>query len=803
MSTPIDSERLAISVRGAVQGVGFRPFVYRMARDLGLSGWVRNSSQGVDIEVEGPHDVLECFTLRLESELPPRAVVQSLEITVLDPIGLSDFEIRHSEGDDRPSVLMLPDIAPCEDCLREIADPTNRRHRYPFTNCTNCGPRFTVIEALPYDRVRTTMQGFTMCTACASEYDDPKDRRFHAQPNACPACGPMVELWDRFGEPLARGDEALRRAADLVRSGQILALKGMGGFQLIVDARNDAAVTCLRERKAREQKPFAVLFSDIAAVLLRCEVSEAEARLLVAPEAPIVLLRRRPGIDIAPSVAPDNPNLGVMLPSTPLHQILANDLGFPVVATSGNWTDEPICIEEREVVSRLGTIADAFLVHNRPIARHCDDSVVRVIRGREVMLRRARGYAPLPVECFSTPSYVPVPVGDVAPTVLAVGGHLKNTVALFVRNQAFMSQHIGDLDSPEAQEVFEHVVKDLLSLYGVTLSAVAHDLHPDYASTKWLKVNLKGIPRIGIQHHHAHLAACLAENQVADSVLGVTWDGSGFGPDGTVWGGEFLVGDVRRARRVAKLRTFRLPGGERAVREPRRSALGLLYEVAGPDIFDIHDGSAFARLSYLRPGSSVIRPACMESFSFSELSVLQRMLTQNLNSPLTSSAGRLFDAVAALLGLRQRSSFEGQAAMELEFAVEEAVSDEAYKVVIRQSRTLLIVDWEPMLRSMLFDLFEGIDRGRIASRFHEWLTLSIVEVARRVGVERVALTGGVFQNRVLTERTILALEQSGFRVFTHRLIPPNDGGISLGQAVVAAARLMAMQGGKGVFGRAG
>ncbi len=466
-----------------------------------------------------------------------------------------------------------------------------------------------------------------------------------------------------------------------------------------------------------------------------------------------------------------------MLPSTPLHGVLMQDLGSPVVATSGNRTDEPICIAEREAVARLGAIADGFLVHDRPIARHCDDSVVRVVRGQELVLRRARGYAPLPVRC--------APVEASAPPILAVGGHLKNTVALTVGGQAFVSQHIGDLDSPEACAAFERVVADLLRLYDVRPAAVAHDLHPDYSSTRWVERNLPGIPRIPVQHHHAHLASCLAENEVAGPALGVTWDGTGYGLDGTVWGGEFLLGDAAEVRRVASLRPFRLPGGERAVEEPRRSALGLLFAMLGDELW--------------QTGAEL---ACVRSFAAGERPVLARMLCRGLNSPVTSSAGRLFDAVAALLGIRQRSGFEGQAAMEVEHVTDEAEAG-AYPVHVRGGGPLLIVDWEPMLRTLLQDLSGGVPLGRIAGRFHNALAAAIVEVATEIGCRRVALTGGVFQNRILSERAAERLGRAGFRVYTHQRIPPNDGGISLGQAAVAATRLARVEGGCSVLGRAG
>ncbi|MDW8241321.1 MAG: carbamoyltransferase HypF, partial [Acidobacteriota bacterium] len=516
------TKRLRITIRGAVQGVGFRPFVYRLANEMGLPGWVLNSPQGVFIEVEGNAPELETFLLRIEREKPPRSFIQSLEYSFLDPVGYTTFEIRHSDESGEKTALVLPDIATCSDCLREIFDPTNRRHRYPFTNCTNCGPRFTIIEALPYDRPNTTMKHFAMCNECRSEYENPLDRRFHAQPNACPRCGPHLELWDAGGKVLASHHDALGGAAAAIRDGRIVAVKGLGGFHLIVDARNEDAVVCLRRRKHREEKPFALMYPHLECVKEHCIVSELEERLLLSPESPIVLLRRRSEgrivrSAISPSVAPGNPYLGVMLPYTPLHHLLMAELGFPVVATSGNLSDEPICTDEQEALERLAGIADLFLIHNRPIARHVDDSVVRVMMGRELVLRRARGYAPLPIancgvtDSQGTPSLVQE--GTSSPTsMFAVGAHLKNTIAVSVGSQVFVSQHIGDLETAEAFEAFQRVIKSFHDLYNLRPSAVACDAHPDYLSTHYARRN--GLPVISVQHHYAHVLSCMAENEL-------------------------------------------------------------------------------------------------------------------------------------------------------------------------------------------------------------------------------------------------------------------------------------------------
>lgn len=574
--------RLRVTIRGAVQGVGFRPFVHRLAAELGLTGWVNNSPQGVGVEVEGARANVEEFLLRLEGEKPPHSSIQSLEAAWLDAVGFGSFEIRTSCGDGDKTALLLPDLAICADCERDIFDPANRRFRHPFTHCTHCGPRFSIIEALPYDRANTAMKSFTMCAQCQAEYDDPRDRRFHAQPNACPACGPHLELWDPDGRRLETRDTALRAAAAAIRQGVIVAVKGLGGFHLMVAAHDEQAVRRLRERKHREEKPLALMFPSLESVRGPCEVSPLEARLLRSPEAPIVLLHRHresefsnPKSQISTAVAPGNPYLGVMLASTPLHHLLLAELGFPIVATSGNRCDEPICTDEREALQRLAGIADFFLVHNRPITRPVDDSIVRVVAGRELVLRRARGFAPWPVSLKSE-------------TILAVGAHLKNTVALSVGQQAFLSQHIGDLGTAPALAAFRRVAADLPQLYDVQPDVFVADQHPDYLSTQFARERAAQSPGarfMAVQHHYAHVLSCMAENELEPPVLGVCWDGTGYGSDGTIWGGEFLCVTDNDFERVAHLRPFRLPGGEQATREPRRAALGLLYEFLGEEAF--------------------------------------------------------------------------------------------------------------------------------------------------------------------------------------------------------------------------
>ncbi len=761
-----DNERLRVSIRGAVQGVGFRPFVFRLATELGLAGWVLNSSSGVVVEAEGAPARLDEFLVRLDRERPGRAVVQGVETARLDPLGYSGFEIRPSV-DGGKSALVLPDIATCPDCLADLHEPANRRFRYPFTNCTNCGPRFSIVLALPYDRVRTTMAGFEMCGACRAEYEDPADRRFHAQPNACPVCGPQLEAWDRAGRVVAVREEALQWALERIRLGEIVALKGLGGFQLLVDARNDQAVARLRLAKAREEKPFALMFPSLEAARAECEVGELEARLLLAPEAPIVLLQRARSdrSDVCTAVAPGNPSLGVMLPYTPLHHLLLADLGFPVVATSGNAVDEPICTDEREAVRRLGTLADAFLVHDRPIARHVDDSIARVVLGRELLLRRARGYAPLPI----------VVEGMSAP-VLGVGPHLKNTVALSVGSNVFLSQHVGDLETVEAYRAFERVIADFGRLYETSAGTVACDAHPDYLSSTFAR--RLGTPLVEVQHHVAHVAACMAENEVLPPVLGVAWDGTGYGLDGEIWGGEFFLGARGEIRRVAALRSFPLPGGEQAVKEPRRSALGLLHEWRRGSGEQLElDDRALEHVA--------------GAFGDRERYILQRMLVQGVNSPRTTSVGRLFDAVAALVGLRQRSRYEGQAAMELEYAAaEQRAIGSGYPVTIAEAAAggeqKWVVDWAPTLEALVADLRAGGPAGAIGARFHRTLAEAVVAVARLVGERRVILTGGCFQNRYLTELVVSRLREDGFRPYWHQRVPPNDGGVALGQVAATA-----------------
>jgi hydrogenase maturation protein HypF len=754
-------KRLAVRVSGVVQGVGFRPFVHRVATARGLVGSVRNDGQGVAIDVQGEDADVEAFVAALRREAPPAARVLGVEVEAFEPGALSAFCIGRSEagvGATRPS---LPaDLAPCADCWSEIADAADRRYRYPFANCTQCGPRYSIVLGVPYDRERTTMRGFAMCAACAAEYGDVNDRRYHAEPIACPRCGPRLRLVAPSGAAMASDGAALDGAVQALAEGAVLALKGVGGYQLVCSATRASSVATLRARKHRPDKPFAVLFSSVDQVRAHGVVSGSDEQLLRSPEAPIVLVPRRDaavGTPLAADVARSTGWIGAMLPASPLHRLLVDGHGGPLVCSSGNRAEEPICHDDADALSRLAALADVFLVHDRPIARPVDDSVARTSAQGVEVLRRARGWAPIASRRRA-----------VEPTVVAVGAHLKSTVAVASGTEVVVSQHLGDLGSSEARALLERTVHDLTSFLGATPDVVACDLHPDYASTVYAEELARGLgARLErVQHHHAHVAACLAEHGVSGAVLGFAWDGAGLGLDGDLWGGETLLVEGARARRVAHLRPFRLPGGERAAREPRRSALGILCEIGG----DV--GERWAR----------------EHFAPWERAVLAKLVVTATHAPRTTSAGRLFDAVAALVELRDRSTFEGQAAMELEMAAEDVPARDAYPVAVRTGGDPWIVDWEPLVRAVLLDRTRGAPISRVSGRFHAGLAAAAVEVARLAGVPRVVLTGGCFQNRRLARDVRASLERAGFDVFSPSAYPPNDGGIALGQAWVATQR---------------
>jgi hydrogenase maturation protein HypF len=754
-------ERREITVRGRVQGVRFRPFVYRLAQEEGLAGWVRNTSGGVEIEIEGDTAGLDAFLRRLRTDSPPLAGVDEVEARPATPAGASGFVILRSEVREGEFLPVAPDVATCAACLAEINDPAARRHCYPFTNCTSCGPRFTIIQALPYDRARTTMRGFPLCGACRVEYEEVTDRRFHAEPVACPTCGPELVFREPGrtiqGAPIATAVAALRE-------GRIVAIKGLGGFQLACDATDEGVVARLRERKAREAKPFAVMVPDLDTAHALCHISDAEAALLTGPRAPIVLLQRRDpapnAARLAAGVAPGIDTLGVMLPHSPLHHLLLRGFGGPLVMTSANRSEEPIASGNEEAEKRLAGIADAFLLHNREIASRYDDSVVRVDAGEEAVLRRARGYAPEPIRLART---APMPI-------LAVGPQLKNTFCLVRGDRAFMSQHIGDLDDALTLAHYHHTLALYRRLFGIDPQAVAFDLHPDYAATQFAR-SLEGVRQIGVQHHHAHVVSCMAEHGVTEPVIGIAFDGAGYGTDGAVWGGELLVADWQGFRRTAQLAYLRLPGGDMAARQPWRMGLSALAHAYG----DAADEVAAELLAAIpeRNRSTVLG-----------------MVRRAVHAPPTSSVGRLFDAVAALAGTRHVNQYEGQAAMELEARVDES-EQAAYPLPLAHAAAV----WEPgpLIRAVTKDVRRGARPGTIAARFHNALTSAVVEGCRglreKEGLATVVLSGGCFQNRRLLTRTRTGLEREGFRVLTHRRVPPNDGGISLGQAAIALATL--------------
>lgn len=755
-------ERRAIAIQGTVQGVGFRPFVFGLASRLNLRGFVHNSTGGVRIEVEGESPRLDQFLSDLTTDPPPLARIDDLVWERRPTRGESEFRIEHSVVEAAGPVVISPDVATCDACLAELFDPSDRRYRYPFLNCTNCGPRLTIVLGAPYDRERTTMAAFPMCNACRAEYEDPTDRRFHAQPTACPICGPRLLAADAHGETVAI-DDPLRWFADAMRAGRIGAVKGLGGYHLVCDARSERSVAELRRRKHREEKAFALMVRDLAAVQALCEVSSLERKLLTRPARPIVLLRRRAAGNVVEAVAPGNPFLGVMLPYTPLHHLLLETLGgMPLVMTSGNQSDEPIAFDEPDVFRRLEGIADLFLYHNRSIHVRCDDSVIRVVAGIESPLRRSRGYAPQPVR---------LPVSCPEP-ILAVGGQLKGTFALGRDKQAILSHHLGDLDHFEAFCAFEKDVALYEELFAIHPRCIAHDLHPDYATTRFAqeRATKEGIRLVPVQHHHAHMASCMAEHGLDEPVIGVCFDGTGFGTDGKIWGGEFLIGDFGSFTRAAHFRYVGMPGGERAVREPWRMALAHLLD------------------------SQADCPAFRGRVDSRSMQVAERMLERGLNTPLTSSVGRLFDAVASLIGLRDRASFEGQTAMQLEWAAAFQTTRSSYPFQIVETQGSNVapiqIDTRPMIHAIVEELHGGATPPTIAGRFHPTLVEIVMAICCRLrektGIGKVVLSGGVFMNSLLAEGVEEWLKIKEFSPFRHTVVPCNDGGLSLGQLAIAA-----------------
>ncbi len=772
----LPTARKHIFIRGVVQGVGFRPFIYNLAHSLGLGGYILNSSSGVTVEVEGPDSAIDQFLATLRASPPPLAQITEIALTEVPLQNASEFSIRESQAEqDHAFSLISPDVATCGDCWRDFSDPANRRYGYPFANCTNCGPRYTIVQDIPYDRPNTTMAHFRMCDLCQAEYDDPGNRRFHAQPNACPACGPSLVLVENrqhgAGSHLPTASDfsnsqnsslaTLKKVRDLLRAGQLIAVKGLGGFLLACDAQNDAAVDLLRHRKRRSDKPFALMARDLAAAKTFCVVTEADRAALESPRRPIVILPRRRESRLSPAIAPGNDTVGVMLPYTPLHYLLFSDSPrqpseFPaLVMTSGNLSEEPIVTANEEAWQRLGPVADWFLFHNRDIYMRADDSVARTFQGRERVLRRSRGYVPQPVD-LGTPLH----------EMLACGAELKHTFCLTKDHYAILSQHIGDLENYETLRFFEETLSNLKKLFRVEPRAVAYDLHPNYRSTRFAQ-DLPIERKIGVQHHHAHIASCMAENHARGKVIGVALDGTGYGADGKIWGGEFLIADLAGFERRAHLRYVPMPGGDAAVRQPWRMALSYLRDTFG--------SSPLPAVDFLQhvPEKQVV--------------LVDAMIARHIQTMETSSTGRLFDAVAAMVGLGSEVTFEGQAAIALESAAQPGVS-QRYSFHIEQTEPMQL-DMRPMLQEIVRDLTLSKPVGYIAACFHNTIAAAILELCRRLrqqeGLTRVCLSGGVFQNMYLLNSTVKDLDRDGFQVFLHALVPPNDGGISLGQAAIA------------------
>ncbi len=750
--------RMEINVRGIVQGVGFRPFVYNLAGRHQLLGYVLNDGAGVSIDVEGEKASVEAFFRALQKEPPPLAVIFEIRGVFSDPVGYTDFTIRQSEADPEKFVPISPEIATCDDCLRELFDPSDRRHRYPFINCTNCGPRFTIVKDVPYDRKFTTMEPFPMCGACRKEYEDPENRRFHAQPNACPACGPQLSLLGADGREIPVSD-VVAEACRLLKEGFILAVKGLGGYHLACDASDERAVGRLRSRKFREFKPFALMVRDIPQARSLCLVGEEEEHLLRGRLRPIVLLRKREDCPAAGSVAPNQRYHGIMLPYTPLHHLLLAESGLVLVMTSGNISSEPIVYHDAEGLRRLKGIADFYLLHNREIHIRTDDSVTRVCRGKSTVLRRSRGYAPFPLLMNK----------QFEGRILACGAELKNTFCLTRSNYAFLSHHIGDLENLETLTSFETGIEHFKRIFNISPDCVAYDLHPEYLSTRYA-LSLAGLSKIGVQHHHAHIVSCMGDNGLAGEVIGVSFDGTGYGTDGRIWGGEFLICSESEFRRSGHLEYMALPGSERAIKEPWRMGVSCLSKFFGEAMWDLD-------IDFVR------------RIDANKARTIARMIHQKINSPLTSSAGRLFDAVSALAGVRDEVHYEGQAAIELEMAA--GREDGSYPFDIQESGDAHIVQLEPLIRALVSDLSRGLGAAAVAARFHNTMSDVVLAMSRRLrdatGIERIALSGGVFQNIRFLERTTDLLERGGFTVFTHHRVPPNDGGIALGQALVASA----------------
>lgn len=757
--------RREILVSGIVQGVGFRPYVYRLASARNLEGSISNTVAGVMIEVQGPLEFVEEFISRLPAEAPALAQITGVAIRELPCKPDQQFEILPSRAAARADTLIAPDVAVCADCLRELFDPADRRYLYPFINCTNCGPRFSIVREIPYDRARTSMAVFPMCAQCRAEYDDPLNRRFHAQPNACWKCGPHLELWDAQGHALGAHDP-IAAAVERLRAGEIVAMKGLGGFHLAVDATNSEAVERLRERKRRFEKPLAVMVPNLAAATRYCRIDPQSERMLKSWQSPIVLLPKKKTTALAEAVAPDQADLGIFLPYTPMHHLLFAAGKFAaLVMTSANLSEEPIAIDNREAMERLGSIADAFLVHNRDILRRCDDSVVRVSGGSVRQIRRSRGFVPAPIA-----------LREKGPAILAVGGELKSTVCITRKNEAFLSQHIGDLENVSAFDFFREAIKHLSRILEVQPNIIAHDLHPEYLSTKWATKwasEQNGARLIGVQHHHAHIASCMAENHLDGRVIGLALDGTGYGTDGRIWGGEALIADYADFERAGHFAYVPLPGGEAAIREPWRMALSYLYDAFGKNAFRLD-------LPF------------MHAIERRKIEMVSKMIVRQINSPLTSSCGRLFDAVAALIGLRHAATYEGQPAIELEMRARASNDTAAYPFDLRRREDGWQIGARPLIYAIVEDLKRETPTETISRRFHNGLVETLASLAERLreqtSLNRVCLSGGSFQNELLLGGLQEKLSRASFEVFTHSQVPAGDGGLSLGQATIAAQR---------------
>lgn len=757
-----DITRFHIQVKGIVQGVGFRPFIYNLAQRFSLSGYVLNNTRGVDIEVEGEKEKIQLFMEDVHVKSPPLAVIDKINWQEFYPIGYSKFEIKSSKKEKDKFLPISPDISICDDCLRELFDPKDRRYGYPFINCTNCGPRFTIIKDIPYDRSRTTMSSFKMCRDCELEYYDPCNRRFHAQPNACWKCGPQVKILNKNGT-LIKCNDPIHFAARLIKKGEILAVKGIGGYHLACDATKSEVIGRLRKRKNRVDKPFALMMLDLSQIKKFCKLSPEEEHLLTSPRRPVVLLERKRS-SLPQEIAPKNKYLGVMLPYTPLHYILLSEVKVPLIMTSGNISEEPIAYKDEDALNKLGKIADVFLVHDRKIQIRVDDSVSRIVDKKPMIIRRSRGYAPQPIGLnFKAKK-----------CVLAMGAHLKNTFCFLKRNYGIVSHHIGDLENLSALSALEEGVEHYKKIFYCKPELIACDLHPNYLSTDLAReyAEKNSLPLIPVQHHYAHIVSLMAERSLNlnKKIIGVAFDGSGLGSDGNIWGGEFLIANSMGFKRAAHLRYVHLPGGEMAVKQPWRMALSYIYEV------------------YKNNCTPITCQTLRNRVEFEKVNLVKNLIERGINSPLTSSAGRLFDAVAAILGIRERINYEGQAAIELEMLATER-KENIYPFEIIKQGDEFVVDTRPIIEAILEENKRKVESKVIATRFHWSLSSIILNVCKTLrknwGLNQVVLSGGVFQNVLLIKQAVYLLTLSGFEVFLHKFLPPNDGGISLGQAVVA------------------